>query len=473
VTKHFQFLMAKSTPPNLLKRQRQLSDSDTDSDLDNDFNAVGTWPRFLMIEATVGHTQELEKLSNFAIRKGVEGLTGTTTKAKQLRSGSILVEVTKEAYANNLLGSSRFVDIPVKVSAHRSMNTSKGVVRSYELRNSTETEMKEELKMYKVIEVRRILVRRNGVQVPTNTFILSFALPKPPTSIKAGYISIPVDPYVPNPLRCFKCQRFGHHQSNCKADVVCPRCSQKGHDGTDCNEQVKCANCKGNHPVYARDCPVWKREKEVQRIKSERNISFPEARKIVEALSPPGSSGPSYADAARIVQNKVTTVCASTQTDMRWPDTCSRPLMEVQPSIGTKSSRVVSKEVQTQSEPLISTKPKPTVPTKTKPTIPPKPADKSQSGSAVQAKKGTVGSSTQNDPKSAPADTVKSKLKNILFQVMRPKRRSMRQGKPMGLALLLVEPFQKLNLLIQCPRRLQFRTWFQRHLLRPPILLAP
>jgi hypothetical protein len=49
------------------------------------------------------------------------------------------------------------------------------------------------------------------------------------------------------------------------------------------------ANCKGNL-----------REKDVQQIKSERNISFPDSRKYVEPISPPGSSGQSYADAARI-----------------------------------------------------------------------------------------------------------------------------------------------------------------------------
>lgn len=44
----------------------------------------------------------------------------------------------------------------------------------------------------------------------TNTYIFTFALTEMPISIKPGYFNIGVDVYIPNPLRCFKCQWFGH-----------------------------------------------------------------------------------------------------------------------------------------------------------------------------------------------------------------------------------------------------------------------
>ena len=37
--------------------------------------------------------------------------------------------------------------------------------------------------------------------------------------------------------------------------------------------------------AYSRDCPRWKTGKEIQRIRAERDISFPEARKIVEGVA--------------------------------------------------------------------------------------------------------------------------------------------------------------------------------------------
>ena len=51
--------------------------------------------------------------------------------------------------------------------------------------------------------VRPIKVCRNNELLPTNTFVLSFNVSTLPTSIKVGYLNIPVEPFIPNPLRCF------------------------------------------------------------------------------------------------------------------------------------------------------------------------------------------------------------------------------------------------------------------------------
>ena len=37
--------------------------------------------------------------------------------------------------------------------------------------------------------------------------ILTFNTPKIPESLKLCYLNIPVTQYVPNPIRCYKCQR--------------------------------------------------------------------------------------------------------------------------------------------------------------------------------------------------------------------------------------------------------------------------
>ena len=39
--------------------------------------------------------------------------------------------------------------------------------------------------------------------------------------------------YVPEPLRCFKCQKYGHHQANCTAKPKCGVCS-KAHNTEVC-----------------------------------------------------------------------------------------------------------------------------------------------------------------------------------------------------------------------------------------------
>ncbi|GFS23280.1 RNA-directed DNA polymerase from mobile element jockey [Elysia marginata] len=52
--------------------------------------------------------------------------------------------------------------------------------------------------------------------IPTNTFILSFDSPTPPTKVKAGYVKLNVRPYVPTPMRCYKCHKFGHGREKCR-----------------------------------------------------------------------------------------------------------------------------------------------------------------------------------------------------------------------------------------------------------------
>ena len=64
--------------------------------------------------------------------------------------------------------------------------------------------------------------------------------------------------------------------------------------------------------AISKDCPVWKKEKLIQKIKAERNISYPEARRAAEALAPPMLSQ-SY---ARVAKPSVRTI--ECQTDCTW-----------------------------------------------------------------------------------------------------------------------------------------------------------
>ena len=52
-----------------------------------------------------------------------------------------------------------------------------------------------------------------------------------------------------------------------------------------------CSNCNGPHASSAKDCSVWQKEKEIQRVRVEKRISFPEARRLVEAKMPTVISG--------------------------------------------------------------------------------------------------------------------------------------------------------------------------------------
>ncbi|KAG7157513.1 Nucleic-acid-binding protein from mobile element jockey-like 11 [Homarus americanus] len=69
-------------------------------------------------------------------------------------------------------------------------------------------------------------------------------------------------PFVPEPLRCYKCQEFGHHQSRCHKKVGCGICSQS-HKTEMCVQKLKegttttakYPNCGKKHHAWSTSCP--------------------------------------------------------------------------------------------------------------------------------------------------------------------------------------------------------------------------
>ena len=275
-----------------LNQSKKRAKPDT-SDSDSDVPISTSFPQFIVLESL--EEKPLSKLSPFVIEKVISGIVSARS-VKKLRDGKLLVEVGKKTYSDSLLRLKTFFEIKIKAFPHRSLNSSRGVVRSKELSLCTLEELKSNLKTQGVTDVRRVSFKRNDEMIPTNTYIMTFDKPVVPSKLKIGYQVVNVDVYVPNPLRCYNCQMFGHHEDRCTKQSVCKRCGQRGsdHDQQACNEDPKCANCSEAHPAYSKTCSAWKREKEILRIKYTQNISFPEARKIVQANSAPSST--SYAD---------------------------------------------------------------------------------------------------------------------------------------------------------------------------------
>ncbi|KAG1663708.1 RNA-directed DNA polymerase from mobile element jockey [Nymphon striatum] len=187
--------------------------------------ATTPWPRFLVIKAnTEDKISPLLKLSPFAVYKTIISIAGDEPKSvKRLISGDILIETNSKLQTDRLLKSKVFFNMPVTISPHGSLNYSKGVIRSRELKDCSEAELLQELNSQGITAVKKISITRNGQRITTGTIILTFNIPEPPKSIKAAYLNVRVDKYIPNPLRCFNCQKFGHHQTSCKHEAVCGR----------------------------------------------------------------------------------------------------------------------------------------------------------------------------------------------------------------------------------------------------------
>lgn len=102
-----------------------------------------------------------------------------------------------------------------------------------------------------------------------------------PNKVFLGFLSYPVRVYVPKPLRCFNCQRFGHTAKTCKEKRRCARCGGD-HEYGKCGigVQPKCCNCGGAHSVAYGGCEVMRWENNIQKIRVERGITFAEAVRV-------------------------------------------------------------------------------------------------------------------------------------------------------------------------------------------------
>lgn len=227
----------------------------------------------------------LGKLSPFLVAKTLESCVGKSYKAKKLRSGDLLVEVETEQQSKALLGLTSIADRKVTVTPHRSLNTIRGVISEDDLLESTEDEILEGLSNQGVIAVRRITFRREDQEKPSKHLVLTFNSTTLPQTVKAGYLNCKVRPFIPNPRRCFSCQRFGHGAATCRGRTTCGKCSSNDHPTDSCaSDFSKCVNCSGAHPAYSRSCPKFKEEKEILTLKTKENLTYFEARKRLSFL---------------------------------------------------------------------------------------------------------------------------------------------------------------------------------------------
>ncbi|XP_064475742.1 uncharacterized protein LOC135389638 [Ornithodoros turicata] len=247
-------------------------------------------------------------MSPFFIEKAVASLSKHVTEIKRMRSGDLLIKCTSETDCDTILNAHDMLGKRISASLHKTLNTSRGVISVSELIDVPVEEILINLKDQDVIDVRKIKIRKNNEYITTRNIILTFDRPTLPDKLKVGYLSADVRPYVPNPLRCFRCNRFGHAADSCRGSACCARCGKSEHETKECKGPDCCVNCSSNHPSYSRSCTKWKYEKEVLHVKVTQNINYPEARKKVAPIF----FEKSFATA---VKQKVKLVTQSTQTE--------------------------------------------------------------------------------------------------------------------------------------------------------------
>lgn len=239
----------------------------------------------------------MDTVSPFLLKKVIYCNVGEIDFCNFLRDGTVLIQTKDSKQAEKLKKLTKLSDdINIEISEHNTLNNCKGVVYSRDLTYLSDKEILEGLNSQGIISVRRLKKLITGRETDSGLFIVQFSSSILPDKIEIGFEKVEVRPYIPAPLKCFSCFKFGHTTLNCKIDKLCINCGNKYHTGENerCLNLMKCVNCDSTeHNSSSRNCPKYIKEKDIQSIKVLSKVSVREAVQIYNSKHPT-STGFSY-----------------------------------------------------------------------------------------------------------------------------------------------------------------------------------
>ena len=279
-------------------RKRHFGSEDEEENVSSIWRPQARFSPFLVVEQLPGvqisktaPCSSLSELSVFKIATELKNQKICSIDDAQKHGNTLLVKVGTASDSDRLLQCVEFCGLPVRVKPHSTLNCSKGVVRNGWFKDATAEEMEQ---ISGVTEADEIITKKDGKPYRTGLWVLTFDTPVCPQHIDVHWLKrIPVRPYIPKPMRCFKCQKFGHKGQKCRSRAdICVRCGAK-EKHTNCDKPPKCSNCMGDHAASDRSCAEYQKNQNILKHKANYGGTFAQAR---ETLYP---RGPSYSGAVK------------------------------------------------------------------------------------------------------------------------------------------------------------------------------
>lgn len=233
----------------------------------------------------ISQTHNLSRINPMKLYTCLNNLCGEIENLTHLRNGGLLLECKTCDQAKTLLKtkvlyfSNPNMQVTVKTTISLSKGTSAGKIYAPELQDMELDEILELLKPSGAIEIQKLLSGASKAHIPL--YIIKFIGSTCPQQIKIGYSRYNVDKYIPNPLCCSNCWRWGHGAKFCRSKKRCRNCGNENHSHENCISQPHCTNCRGLHSANSSLCPVLQREKNICKIHVEKQITLKEARQQV------------------------------------------------------------------------------------------------------------------------------------------------------------------------------------------------
>jgi hypothetical protein len=228
-------------------------------------------------------TGNITRLNAFKVKSWIDTVAKSKLKITPVQT-KLKVECTT-TQASELMKQTKFETHDIRVEREVVESFSRGIIHGVD-RECCDDELVEGLEahrdgqsdqMIKIVEVRRF----KGVDGPLGTVVIKFKGSVLPSVVTFGYQRFRVHLYIPRPIRCFKCQRFGHTRENCRGRTRCATCGD-AHGEVQCAVEAKCVNCGGPHSAAWKGCSWFQEAQEVVKVKTLSGGSYAEAVKTVK-----------------------------------------------------------------------------------------------------------------------------------------------------------------------------------------------
>lgn len=251
-------------------------------------------------------SEEIGRINPLKLTKILNSMVGKIEFAKVLRDGNLMIGCADSDQVKRVNNLKEINGIKVssvsKVGSRAGIRRGRKGVISRVPTNLNIEEIKNNLKGGRITNAYRIKIWKDGVKKDSETVVIEFEGDVLPGRVMIGFMCYYVREFVPKPVRCFKCQKFGHVASSCKQKQRCARCGgnhEYGKCGT--GVQPKCCNCGGNHSAAFRGCEILQQQIEIQKKRVEQNLSYAEA---VKQIKEKGNT--KYPDRPEVNENGIT-----------------------------------------------------------------------------------------------------------------------------------------------------------------------
>ena len=226
----------------------------------------------------------LTNLNPIKIARGINEICPEKVETIQRHSsGGIIITVKNNDQAEILLKTSFFMNMyPVKTAPYANVEMCYAKIYAPEFAEDDLESLTNMLAESGVKSIRKLYKDPQKGKIPL--YVLAFEGTKCPERITVGYSIYNLEPYYPSPMRCTNCNKLRHTARNCTVkEKRCSKCGMGGHLRAECkSNEPRCANCRQGHDAWSRDCPYYQTELAVCKLRTERGISFREARRLVK-----------------------------------------------------------------------------------------------------------------------------------------------------------------------------------------------